>query len=219
MLGDKVAMQWVLEYAEEGWLAQGRDRRLVREAVIVQARALFADRAISAEVELVTADGKPLGSCEKLAAHQPPGRLHRAFSAFLFDPAGRVLLQRRADSKYHFGGRWTNACCGHPAPGADVVSQGERRTFAELGVRVTLTVAGSFTYRAADAASGLVEHELDTVLVGRLRSGSVLVPDPAEVAETRYVSLEDLAVELAHNPETFTPWFTEALPLAVRHAH
>ncbi len=212
-------MQWVLEYAEEGWLAQGRDRRLVREAVIVQARALFADRAVSAEVELVTVDGKPLGSCEKLAAHQAPGRLHRAFSAFLFDPAGRVLLQRRADSKYHFGGRWTNACCGHPAPGADVVSQAERRTFAELGVRVTLAVAGSFAYRAVDAASGLVEHELDTVLVGRLAAGSVLVPDPAEVAETRSVSLDDLAVELAHDPDTFTPWFTEALELAVNHQH
>ncbi len=211
-------MQWVLEYAEEGWLAQGRDRRLVREAVVVQARALFADRAVSAEVELVTADGEPLGSCEKLAAHQPPGRLHRAFSAFLFDPAGRVLLQRRAASKYHFGGRWTNACCGHPAPGADVVSQAERRTFAELGVRVTLTEAGNFLYRAVDDASGLVEHELDTVLVGRLSSGSVLVPDPAEVAETRYLTLEDLAVEVAHDPESFTPWFTEALSLAVRPA-
>jgi isopentenyl-diphosphate delta-isomerase len=94
---------------------------------------------------------------DKLQAHQGEGHLHRAFSVFLFD-GDRVLLQRRAMTKYHFAGLWTNSCCGHPAPDSDVRGQAVRRTKQELGVDVQLVIRGDFLYRALDPTSGLVEH-------------------------------------------------------------
>lgn len=148
---------------------------------------------------------------DKLEAHQGEGHLHRAFSVFLFDD-DQVLLQRRASTKYHFAGLWTNSCCGHPAPDTDVREQAVRRTKQELGVDVELTVVGDFLYRAVDPTSGLVEHELDTVLVGDLPAAA-LDPDPAEVSATRLTSLTALRRQLSQRPETFTPWLGQALDL------
>jgi isopentenyl-diphosphate delta-isomerase len=167
-------------------------------------------------VELVSADGAAGDSMDKLAAHQAPGHLHRAFSVLLLDKAGRVLLQQRAPEKYHFAARWTNSCCGHPAPGTDVTLAAQDRTFAELGLDVPLQVVGTFLYQAADQASGLVEHELDTVLVGRLRPGAVLAVDPAEVSATRLVRVADLEAELAQDPGAFTPWLPQVLGCVLR---
>jgi isopentenyl-diphosphate delta-isomerase len=166
-------------------------------------------------VELVSADGASRGSMDKLRAHQSPGHLHRAFSVLLLDEDGRVLLQRRAAGKYHFAGRWTNSCCGHPAPGIDVVLEAQDRTFAELGLDVSLELVGSFQYQAADETSGLVEHELDTVLVGRLPRGGAPAPDPAEVSATRLVTVRDLEAELAQAPGAFTPWLPQVLACAL----
>src|SRR4051812_39251181 len=132
------------------------------------------------EIVLVDEQDRPLGTCAKMAAHVNGGRLHRAFSVFLFDAQGRMLLQQRAMTKYHFSGLWTNACCSHPRPGEAVIVAARRRVREELGVDVELKVVLSFVYRAEDPRSGLTEHEYDHVLVGRL-DGNV-VADSAEVA-------------------------------------
>lgn len=146
---------------------------------------------------------------EKLAAHQAPGHLHEAFSVLLVD-GDRTLLQRRADTKYHFPGLWTNATCSHPV--GDVVRDAQERLRFEMGIEAALEVVGSFTYRAEDPVSGLVEHEHDTVLVGR---GSYqAAPNPDEVAEVRWVALDDLRRELEQDPSAFTPWLPGVLTCA-----
>ena len=166
-------------------------------------------------VVLVDADDRPVGTAEKLAAHQPPGQRHRAFSLFVHDGRGRLLLQKRADSKHHFAGRWSNTCCSHPRPGEEVVDAAVRRFREEIGaVASDLLVVGSFEYRALDEASGLVEHELDHVVVGCLDPGAASEPaafDCREVSAMRWVGIDDLMAELAATPEAFTPWFAPAL--------
>lgn len=162
------------------------------------------------EIVYVDVRDRPVGVATKLAAHAAPGRLHRAFSVMLADADGRLVLQRRADAKYHFGGLWANSCCGHPGPD-DVTSEAAaRRTFEELGVRPDgLVPCGSFVYEARDEASGLVEHELDHVYLGRLDAEPA--PDPAEVSSVRRVTPHDLTAELATAPETFVPWLPQVL--------
>ena len=164
------------------------------------------------DVVLVDSEDRELGSAEKIAAHLAPGLLHRALSAFVFTTDGRLLLQRRADVKYHFAGLWSNTCCTHPTPGEDVASAGERRLTEELGMRCRLSVGGSFIYRAADEESGLVEHELDHVLVGV--SDDHPRPAPSEVSEVRFVALPALRRDLERNASAYTPWLGLALDLA-----
>src|SRR5579862_220184 len=95
-------------------------------------------------VVLVDEEGRPVGRAEKLAAHQPPGVLHLAFSVVLYRGDGRLLLQRRAATKYHFPLHWANACCSHPSPGEDVAASAAHRVVEELGVECALAPAGSF---------------------------------------------------------------------------
>jgi len=166
------------------------------------------------EVILVSEADEAIGTLDKLAAHRPPARLHRAFSVFLIDDRGAVLLQRRALGKYHFAGLWANACCGHPQPGESTLVAAERRTFEELRVRPReLRELGQVRYRADDPASGLAEHELDHVLLGRL--SSVAQPDPVEVAETQLVSRTELSDWLDRDPTAFAPWVALIWPLVV----
>jgi isopentenyl-diphosphate delta-isomerase len=159
-------------------------------------------------VVLVDEAGRDLGAAEKLAAHQAPGQLHRAFSVFVFTSAGLLLLQRRAAGKYHFAGRWSNSCCGHPRPGEAVAAGGGRRLYEELGIRCELEEVGAFRYAATDQASGLVEQELDHLLVGV--SDDDPAPDPAEVDAVRLVSLEELAEGIRADPGAYTPWLGQA---------
>ncbi len=161
------------------------------------------------EVILVDADDRPIGTAEKLAAHRPPGQLHRAISAFVLDDAGRILLQRRADAKHAFAGAWSNSCCTHPAPGETVVEAAERRVVEELGIACRFEEVGTFTYLAEDPASGLVEHEVDHVLVGW--SSSPADPDPMEVAEVRSVHPHQLQLDLVAEPDRYSPWLAPAL--------
>ncbi len=161
---------------------------------------------------LVSESGEVLGTEEKQAAHEPPGRLHLAFSVFLFRPDGSVLIQQRAESKYHFPGVWANTCCSHPEPGEEIASSAERRVLEELGIECHLREAGIFTYRAVDPVSGLVEHELDHVLVGEVRE-MMLQPDSEEVADWRFVTPESVAG--AGPADGFAPWFAEALSIAL----
>ena len=165
-------------------------------------------------VVLVDEAGRVLGSEEKLAAHSHGGRLHLAFSVFVVDGEGNTLLQRRSSDKHHFGGLWSNSCCSHPRPDEDVLTAGTRRLVEEMGLQVPLDDVGTFLYRAEDPASGLVEHELDHVLVGR-HDGDPS-PDPAEVDGWRWVSFDALAADLTARPERYTPWLSPALSLVSR---
>ncbi|ADG75928.1 isopentenyl-diphosphate delta-isomerase, type 1 [Cellulomonas flavigena DSM 20109] len=161
-------------------------------------------------VELVDEHGRAMGETTVGAAHAAPGRLHRAFSVVLTRPDGRILLQRRAEAKLRFPGLWTNSCCGHPLPGSDVRERAALRVREELGVElVDAREVGTFRYRAADATSGHVEREHDHVIVGSCTGE--LAPDPAEVAETAWVTTER-AHELVAAGEV-TPWFADVLRL------
>lgn len=160
-------------------------------------------------VILVNEADQEIGTQEKLAAHQNGGQLHRAFSVFLFHPDGRMLLQRRALTKYHFGGLWTNACCSHPRPGEATRDAANRRLQEELGISADIEEAFSFVYRAEDAVSGLTEHEFDHVFIGAFDGDPV--PNPEEVAEVAWVHPDALLADLAENPTRYTPWFHIAL--------
>jgi isopentenyl-diphosphate delta-isomerase len=158
-------------------------------------------------VELVDANGAPAGSATVDEAHQAPGRLHRAFSVFLRDSDGRVLLQQRAATKTRFPLRWGNTCCGHPQPGEDITVAAARRLAEEIGVDgVQFTEVGVYSYYAEDPASGRVEYEYDHVLLGDLPAGRDPMPDADEVADLRWVSVPELRAEVAMDPRTYAPW-------------
>ena len=161
-------------------------------------------------VVLVDESDNEVGLMDRIAAHAAPGFLHRAISACLYDPDGRLLLQRRAPEKYHFAERWSNACCTHPMPGESPHEAVRRRIREELGVdSPSLTRCGTFIYRAEDPASGLVEWELDHVYAGILTVDPA--PDPSEVAECRWV--QPIDVPNFSTPE-FTPWLAQVLAIA-----
>lgn len=163
-------------------------------------------------LELVDEDGVTIGTAEKLSAHRAPGRLHRAFSVFLFDDEGRMLLQRRALGKYHSPGVWSNTCCGHPYPGEPPFVAAARRTAEELGAAPALMrEAGTVRYNHPDPASGLVEQEYNHLFVGLLRAP--LRPDPEEVEDTAFVTSEELAK--LRGGHTFSAWFGTVLDAAL----
>ena len=162
-------------------------------------------------LELVDEDGVTVGTAEKLSAHQPPGKLHRAFSVFLFDERGRLLLQQRALGKYHSPGVWSNTCCGHPQLGETPVDAGLRRLPEEMNFTCPLRAIGRFIYRAR-SSNGLIEHELDHVLLGRW-GGEPPAPNPAEADAARFIAFSSLDRELAAQPDRFTPWFAQGYAL------
>jgi isopentenyl-diphosphate Delta-isomerase len=154
-------------------------------------------------VILVDRNDAPIGVREKQAAHVT-GALHRAFSVFVFDDAGRMLLQRRASDKYHSGGLWSNTCCSHPRPGEATAAAARRRLLEEMGFLCPLETAFAFTYHA-DVGGGLIEHEYDHVFIGHFDGEPE--PDPAEVGGWRWVGLDALVAELQEQPDRFTHWF------------
>jgi isopentenyl-diphosphate Delta-isomerase len=158
-------------------------------------------------VELVDDDGLPIGSETVEVAHQRPGQLHRAFSVVLMNPAGQVLLQRRAAVKTRFPMRWANTCCGHPAPGEEVTVSANRRLKEELGAApVALSEVGVYVYYAEDPATGRVEWEYDHVLLGQVSGDEELVPDPDEVAELAWVDPDVLPRSIRAEPTLYSPW-------------
>lgn len=154
-------------------------------------------------VILVDRADRAVGTAEKRAAHVA-GALHRAFSVFVFDHAGRMLLQRRALSKYHSGGLWSNTCCSHPRPGESTAAAAHRRLVEEMGFHCPLETAFTFVYRA-DVGGGLIEHEYDHVFLGRFDGEPV--PNPVEVEGWRWVDPHVLTGELRREPHHFTFWF------------
>lgn len=164
-------------------------------------------------VELVDEQGRATGQCPVADAHRAPGRLHRAFSVLLFDADGRVLLQRRAAEKTRFPLQWANTCCGHPAPGQGISEAARTRLREELGLDAALIEAGVFRYRAGDAATGRVEHEWDHVFIGHI-ADTPPDPDPAEVADLRWLDPAEVRTLLAADPQAFTPWLAPVLEIA-----
>lgn len=167
-------------------------------------------------IVLVDQDNQPIGQAEKLAAHQH-NQLHRAFSVFIFNKnsPNKLLLQQRAQNKYHCGGLWTNTCCSHPHPGEPIEAAGARRLQQELGFTTTLTDLGWFHYNA-HFDNGLSENEIDHVLLGFIGDEITPIPNPEEVQALRWVDLDLLNKELASAPERFTPWLSKALELILK---
>lgn len=189
--------------------APGNRRSDDRSAPLTSPAPLSTGRR---RVQLVDPAGTVLGESDKRDAHEAPGHLHLAFSVFLYRPDGALLLQRRAAGKYHFPLTWANACCSHPGPGEELLGSAERRVLEELGIDCRLTRVGSFIYRAACPTSGLVEHELDHVLIGCTEAEPA--PDPSEVDATCWV----LPAQVAEGrpPGAHAPWLAPALALAER---
>ncbi|HUB62085.1 MAG TPA: isopentenyl-diphosphate Delta-isomerase [Puia sp.] len=160
-------------------------------------------------VILVDESDRPVGVMEKMEAHRH-AVLHRAFSVFIFNSGGEMLLQQRAPGKYHSAGLWTNACCSHPRPGEDTREAACRRLREELGFTTGLEKLFEFTYRTA-YDNGLTEFEFDHVFVGTYDQD--ILPDRAEVSDYRYRSLPEIEAELLSTPEAFTSWFHLAFPL------
>ncbi|MBL3699658.1 isopentenyl-diphosphate Delta-isomerase [Leucobacter luti] len=163
-------------------------------------------------VVLMSADGQAVGTEDKSRVHGSDTPLHLAFSCYLTDAAGRILLTRRALSKRAWPGVWTNSFCGHPAPRESFESAIARRAQHELGTELDglSSALPDFRYRAVDA-SGTVENEICPVYTGRIRGG--VVPEPSEVAEWAWVAPSDLAAALAATPFVFSPWLREQFPL------
>lgn len=165
-------------------------------------------------VILVDEDDAEVGAEEKMRAHRA-GLLHRAFSVFVFNARGEMLLQRRASGKYHSGGLWTNTCCSHPRPGEPTAGAARRRLREEMGLDCALEEAFAFVYRA-ELGPDLWEHEYDHVFVGRCEAEPR--PDPEEVEGWRWATVEEVRREMAEEPEAFTVWFRIAFERLVEWA-
>ncbi|MBX9850355.1 MAG: isopentenyl-diphosphate Delta-isomerase [Cytophagaceae bacterium] len=159
-------------------------------------------------VVLVDEHDNELGVLDKLAAHRI-GALHRAFSVFVFNSKGELLLQQRADDKYHSGGLWSNTCCSHPAKGEAIADAARRRLKEEMGFECEVFFKFIFSYRI-EFENGLTEHELDHVYFGIC--DETPTPNSSEVKNWRYISLPKLQEELAQSPEKFTGWIRICLP-------
>ncbi|MGN6415903.1 MAG: isopentenyl-diphosphate Delta-isomerase [Pseudobacter sp.] len=160
------------------------------------------------EVILVNEKDEPIGTMEKIEAHRK-ALLHRAFSVFIFNSKGEMLLQQRALNKYHSAGLWTNACCSHPIPGEATTDAAHRRLQEELGFNTSLDKIFEFTYQTA-FDNGLIEHEFDHVFAGVYEQR--ITPNPEEVHEVCYKSLDDIQQSLQTHPQKYTSWFHIAFP-------
>lgn len=167
---------------------------------------MTATRAGSDDVVvLVGPDGKDAGTAPRLSVHTAHTPLHRAFSSYLRDVDGRVLMTRRALGKTTWPGVWTNAACGHLRPGEDAVEAVTRRVPEELGATPSQlrVVLPDFSYRAIDV-SGVVEHEVCPVLVGQIDAD--IHPDPAEVADVAWMDWNDIRRVAQRAPHFLSPW-------------
>jgi isopentenyl-diphosphate delta-isomerase len=160
------------------------------------------------QVILVNEKDEAIGSMEKIEAHEK-ALLHRAFSIFIFNKKGEMLLQKRAATKYHSAGLWTNACCSHPQPGEDLLLSATKRLQEEMGFETTITKAFDFIYNAP-FDNGLTEYEFDHVFIGSY-DGAV-EPNHEEVSDYCYKSMADLKESVVDNSRSYTEWFKIAFP-------
>ena len=168
---------------------------------------------MSEHVILVDPADRELGTAEKGEAHRA-GALHRAFSIFVFNPAGALLLQQRARTKYHSGGLWTNTCCGHPRPYEPIQEAVHRRLREEMGFDCDLKEIFSFTYKV-QFDHNLFEHEYDHVFVGEYEGDAV--PSPAEVDDWRWMHLGALRKDIQEHSDCYTYWLKICIERVVTH--
>ncbi len=155
------------------------------------------------QVILVDQNDVETGLMEKMEAHRR-GVLHRAFSVLIYNSKGDMLLQKRAKSKYHSGGLWTNACCSHPQPGEQIEKAVNRKLKQEMGIDLNPSFAYKFTYHAP-LDNNLTEHEIDHVFVGRFDGEPNI--NHEEVEEWKFAEMEKIKMDAALNPEKYTAWF------------
>jgi isopentenyl-diphosphate delta-isomerase len=155
------------------------------------------------KVILVDVNDYEIGEMEKMEAHLK-GKLHRAFSVFIFNTQGELLLQQRANDKYHSAGKWTNTCCSHPRPGEETLAAANRRLMEEMGLKCNIKHVFSFQYLAEVTAQGLIENEYDHVFFGETDLSPVI--NPNEVSAYKYVKMDDLLHDIKINPDHYTEW-------------
>lgn len=155
------------------------------------------------QVILVNEKDEQIGLMEKIEAHEK-ALLHRAFSVFVFNNKNELMIQQRAHSKYHSPGLWTNTCCSHQREGESNIDAGKRRLMEEMGFSTDLKDTISFIYKAP-FDNGLTEHEFDHILVGYFEDEPN--PNPDEVADWKWMTLEDLKTDMSKNPDIYTEWF------------
>lgn len=160
------------------------------------------------EVILVDENDSVVGYMEKMEAHKL-GLLHRAFSVFVFNAKGDLMLQKRAKSKYHSGGLWTNTCCSHPRSNETVVEAAKRRMQEEMGFVCEVEEKFSFVYKAK-LDNELTEHEYDYVLFGNYNEAPKLNPEEAE--SYRFMSIDEVKKQITEHPQNYTEWFKICFP-------
>lgn len=168
---------------------------------------------IEEQVVLVNEQNQEIGVMGKMEAHEK-GLLHRAFSVFVFNTQGQLLLQQRALSKYHSPAKWTNTCCSHPRFNESVLQGAERRLNEEMGMSCELTETFDFIYKA-ELDQGLTEHEYDFVFVGISDDKPML--NPEEVEDFRYMDMDLLEGDIAENPDYYTEWLKICFPRVMLH--
>jgi len=159
------------------------------------------------KVILVNEQDIALGTMEKLEAHEK-GLLHRAFSIFIFNSNKELLLQRRALTKYHSAGLWTNTCCSHPRPEEEAINAARRRLKEEMGFDTELNFKVKFLYKTP-FENGLTEHELDYIFVGHYNLQPTINHD--EVDSFKWMSIDQIKQEIKSSPQNFTSWFKIAI--------
>ncbi len=155
----------------------------------------------------------PIGKMEKMQVHEA-GLLHRAFSVFLFNSNGELLMQQRADEKYHSGGLWTNTCCSHPQFGEEVEDAIARRLPEEMGINTLVFPVFNFIYKSK-FENGLTEHEFDHIFIGITQENPI--PNPTEVKNWKFADTNFLMHDIKLNPHLYTTWFRKCLPKLVDH--
>jgi isopentenyl-diphosphate delta-isomerase len=163
---------------------------------------MYLEIALEERVILVDESDREIGSAEKLEAHRK-GLRHRAFSIFVFNPMGQLLLQKRAANKYHSDGLWTNTCCSHPRPEGSMEEQARQKLRQEMGFECDLQWIFRFDYRV-EFTNTLVENEIDHVFIGRYDGDPI--PNPEEVQDWKWMDLEPLINDVKANPETYSYW-------------
>lgn len=160
-------------------------------------------------VILVDENDNDIGVMEKLQAHQE-GKLHRAFSIFIFNDKNELLIQQRALSKYHSAGLWTNTCCSHPRPNETIKDSANRRLYEEMGLSCDLQIKTNFIYKTS-FDNGLTEHELDYVLVGYTKQDPLINKD--EVENYKWKQISEIKNDIISYPHLYTSWFKIALEI------
>lgn len=163
---------------------------------------------INNHVILVNEKDEWIGTCEKMEAHKS-GQLHRAFSIFIFNPKGEMLVHKRALNKYHSGGLWTNACCSHPMPGESTLQAAHRRLQEELGFDCPLQNLCTLRYKSS-VGNDLIENEYDHIYKG-IYDGTIQANEE-EVMAYEFVAMEELKNRINKAPQEFTEWFKLAIP-------